>query len=103
MLLVVTTTCARENNSSTSATVVGIWRSTHTAGYSDVAARIIAPCLFSTPRVRNFSAICVLSASVGTITSTLEHPAETRIESIVSVFPVPVGMTIVAGVVATDQ
>ena len=51
----------------------------------------------------NFSASWVRNASVGTMTSNFSHPIETRIDSIVSVLPVPVGMTIVAVASETVQ
>ena len=60
------------------------------------AARTAQPGCFRMPRERNFSAICVRNASVGTTTSSFGHLAETRTDSIVSVLPVPVGITIVA-------
>ncbi|MNR52793.1 hypothetical protein D3C85_1727020 [compost metagenome] len=55
------------------------------------------------PSVKNFDAICALSASVGTITMTRVHNAETIAANIVSVLPVPVGMTMVATSLLVDQ
>lgn len=53
----------------------------------------MTPNSLSTPRVANFVAICVRNASVGTITNTLLQGLEMNTESIVSVSPVPVGIT----------
>src|SRR5688572_10682540 len=103
MLVVVTMTCARSNNSPTSAAVLGLCLSTQTVGWSAVPARTKARGSLRTPRVRNFSAIWVRSASVGTTTRTREQPADTRTDNIVSVFPVPVGITIVDGSEDTDH
>ncbi|MCY1379466.1 hypothetical protein D9M69_671890 [compost metagenome] len=55
------------------------------------------------PSEKNFNAICDLSASVGTITMTRVHMAEIIVASIVSVLPVPVGMTTVATSLLVDQ
>ena len=65
--------------------------------------RTAQPGSFKIPSVRNFSAIWVRSASVGTTTRSLGQIADTRIAIIVSVFPVPVGITIVAGELETAQ
>lgn len=72
-------------------------------GNNAASLRIVARCRLRTPSVRNFSAIRVRSASVGTITSTREQHADTSTDNIVSVFPMPVGITIVAAVSDTDQ
>lgn len=45
----------------------------------------------------NFDPICVRSASEGTTTSSNSGRVAVKIEIIVSVFPVPVGITTVAG------
>ena len=58
---------------------------------------------FSTPSVMNLLAIWIRNISVGTTTSRREQRAETSIDSIVSVFSMPVGMTMVAGASDTDQ
>ena len=55
------------------------------------------------PNVKNFRAIWARSASVGTSTSTRTQRADTKVANIVSVLPVPVGMTTVATSLLVDQ
>lgn len=55
------------------------------------------------PSERNFHAICVYSASLATITMIRLHIAEIIVASIVSVLPVPVGVTTVATSLLVDQ
>src|SRR2546430_8204404 len=103
MLLVVTITCERLKIWSTSSMVAGIWWRVQTIGHLASARRTIDPRALRIPRERNLSASCVRRASAGTTTRSLGQGAETRMDSIVSVFPVPVGITMVAGASDTDQ
>ena len=62
------------------------------------SARLLTtPSSCSTPSVSNFSATWSRSTSEGTRTSSLGSRAATSKASMVSVLPVPVGMTTVAG------
>jgi hypothetical protein len=71
------------------------WAKRPTTGRS--AVLLTTPSSCSTPRDSNFSATCVRSTSDGTSTSSLGRRAATSKASMVSVLPVPVGMTTVAG------
>ncbi len=82
---------------------VGIWCIMQTTGCLALAARSVHPGTFKMPSVANFSASCARKASVGATTSNFGQRHETRIDSITSVLPVPVGMTIVAVASVTDQ
>lgn len=101
--LVVTMTLHRLNSSSTSSTAVGRFSSVPTTGLSTFAASSTERGCFRIPSEKNFNAICVLSASVGTITMTRVHMPEIIAANIVSVFPVPVGITTVATSLLVDQ
>ncbi len=54
------------------------------------------PYSFSNPSVINFCAICVLSESEGTETRSFLQQFEISVANIVSVLPVPVGITTIA-------
>ncbi|MDQ0137844.1 hypothetical protein J2T08_005788 [Neorhizobium galegae] len=81
--------------SSTSSTDLGISSRVATKGSFASSAR--QPLSLRTPRLRNLSEICVRKASLGTTTRSRSTSATTIRASIVSVLPVPVGITMVAG------
>ena len=63
--------------------------------YGHIQSDVTIPNLCRHPKVRNLSESCPRRASCGTVTSTFLHWAATMIPSIVSVLPVPVGITII--------
>ena len=63
----------------------------------------ITPISFKIPHLTQFSTVCVLNRSVGTSINTLLHCSATIVVIIVSVFPVPVGITTVAASLLTIQ
>ena len=65
-----------------------------TIGFNTSLSRM--PNAFSNPNVINFSANWLRSASDGTITSNFSHLSTANTDSMVSVLPVPVGITTVA-------
>ena len=101
--LVVTTTLHCRKNSSTSSGVAGIFVNIPTTGRTTPGCSRLDLGSFKMPNVKNFRAIWARSASVGTSTSTRTQRADTKVANIVSVLPVPVGMTTVATSLLVDQ
>lgn len=63
----------------------------------------IAPISRSLPSVQNRSMVCFRNKSLGTIMQVFEQHPDTTVAIMTSVFPVPVGITIVADLCDTVQ
>ena len=96
-----TMTFALSTSSEKSDSVLGVEFNTATAGI--LASGVITPISGRTPNVKNFLTVCLRSKSLGTITSVRLICSDTNAAIIVSVFPVPVGITTVAGSRETVQ
>ena len=72
-----------------------------TTGFSNVS--LIAPISRSFPSVQNLVIVCFRNRSLGTTMQVFAQRSDTTVAIITSVFPVPVGITIVAAVDDTVQ